>query len=444
MVLRYQDIYGPVEGSFDELLNYERNKSNRQLEDKRINQNRVRQVQGTSSFQRNSSEESAASNGKVSNSNILFKIRDESSALQNVDEAKNVAFENESNNGEITISLNTPTIDYSIENQCYCINLCTCDEKHNLNSYKASLKHESVNIKSMSSIENNINISMGIKCFCINVCRCDEKQNSNFYEASLKDESNNTVNIKSMLSIESDIIHMKPSDIVENNNVEICIHKSSNLEQSVIFDSSSNNNSNKISNSNHSNQCTKTIDDCVNVLSNDTCSDLNTSRDVFDNESSFDSLVSPLPYDFDDYDNTRKVKESFNLSEKSVSDDINFCTVDKFDNDVNTVKECKNVLIEDRKLIHINYFMTELHQKFDNHDNECPCALKDMRVYKYHDKGLRSRLYIQCNHCGYTDNAWTDSLDDTKIPLDESAVLATVTSGIGYNTLQKFLSGIGV
>lgn len=97
-------------------------------------------------------------------------------------------------------------------------------------------------------------------------------------------------------------------------------------------------------------------------------------------------------------------------------------------------------LIEGRRIVDLSFFWSQLHKKLDGHK----CPFSNVVIKKHTDRGLRTKVYLACQKCDYTDDLWTDSKDGPLMGINKSAVCGTITSGIGCSTLQEVLSSMAI
>lgn len=106
-------------------------------------------------------------------------------------------------------------------------------------------------------------------------------------------------------------------------------------------------------------------------------------------------------------------------------------------------EETEAVYPEFRCIEKCGYFLSQLHEKFDEH-SFIACSLKDLKLIRTRRKALKVEYTIKCDKCGYIDSFWSDPVDDDAFDINTAAVIGTMSSGIGYNTMQEFLAALNV
>ncbi|XP_012273289.1 uncharacterized protein LOC105698482 [Orussus abietinus] len=66
-------------------------------------------------------------------------------------------------------------------------------------------------------------------------------------------------------------------------------------------------------------------------------------------------------------------------------------------------------VIAGRRLVDIDYFLQDMHTKFDNHSPTCPCNFKDLALVnsKYH--GTQTEIIMECRRCLYKNSIWSEN-----------------------------------
>ena len=98
------------------------------------------------------------------------------------------------------------------------------------------------------------------------------------------------------------------------------------------------------------------------------------------------------------------------------------------------------VNVEGRRIVDVGFLWREIAKNFVNHR----CPLTYLKIDKCIDRGLRAQLFYSCEQCDFSDSLWTGCNEDVTMGITESVVCGTITSGIGYATLQEVLAAMGV
>ncbi|KAF5281749.1 hypothetical protein FQR65_LT14544 [Abscondita terminalis] len=97
---------------------------------------------------------------------------------------------------------------------------------------------------------------------------------------------------------------------------------------------------------------------------------------------------------------------------------------------------------EGRRLIAIDQFMSQIltskrHAPFD-------CNITDMILINEKRFGLNSILTLKCKMCKKLFDLSTDYEERSELNINQSAVLATISSGIGYSSASQFMATLDV
>lgn len=120
-------------------------------------------------------------------------------------------------------------------------------------------------------------------------------------------------------------------------------------------------------------------------------------------------------------------------------------TVSKHMN-IGSHQEIEDIKIDSNQILDMNFFFNQIHENFDIHgEQNCEGHIKNLRIVKILNWGLRSRITFKCLKCGYEDAVWTTPKEPSVgIQLNRTAVAGTLTSGIGYSTLREILASLNI
>ncbi|CAG5075321.1 Protein of unknown function [Cotesia congregata] len=99
-----------------------------------------------------------------------------------------------------------------------------------------------------------------------------------------------------------------------------------------------------------------------------------------------------------------------------------------------------------RRIHDFDWIMHELHEAFDNnHTGSCKGLFRDLILLRSTDQGLLTQMYWQCKNCFKHASIWSESKKSTNsMSLNESAVLGSLISGIGYTNLKEQLATMNI
>ncbi|KAH0567902.1 hypothetical protein KQX54_015963 [Cotesia glomerata] len=179
-----------------------------------------------------------------------------------------------------------------------------------------------------------------------------------------------------------------------------------------------------------------------------------------DNTQYFDNMVRSASEDCSEKDITVQVENivthSCKMQKRSSNFDHTYCKSSdnknhfsdtNHDSNKSMIKQTENEPyykehITTRRILDFPWIEHELHEAFDdNHAGSCQGLFRDLQLLRCTDRALLTQMFWQCKKCFKTASIWSKSQKSVySMSLNESAVLGTLISGIGYTNLKEQLA----